>query len=216
VRALVVADGEPQPSDLELLATADMVVAADGGAAWAHAAGRVPDLLVGDLDSARPELVADLEAQGTRIERHAVDKDESDTELAVARALATGADEVVLVAALGGKRVDHGIANLLLLAVPEWHARLRIVSGEAVVRALRGPDRLRLDSAVGDLVTLLPLGDDAEGVRTEGMRYPLHGERLRGGRARGLSNVVEREGASLSLERGTLLVIEIKTGGEPR
>lgn len=216
MRAVVVADGEPQPGDLELLVSADMVVAADGGAAWAHAAGRVPDMLVGDLDSAPAELVADLEAQGTRVERHAVDKDESDTELAVARALASGADEVVLVAALGGKRLDHGIANLLLLAVPEWHARLRIVSGAAVVRALRGPDRLRLDSAVGDLVTLLPLGEDVEGVRTEGMKYALSGERLRGGRARGLSNVVEREGASLSLERGTLLVIEIKTGGEPR
>lgn len=216
MRALVVADGEPQPGDLELLATADLVVAADGGAAWAHAAGRTPDLLVGDLDSTRPELVADLEAQGTRVERHAVDKDESDTELAVARAFATGADEVVLVAALGGARLDHGIANLLLLAAAEWRDRVRIVNGEAVVRAVRGPGSLRLESAVGDLVTLLPLGDEAEGVRTDGLRYPLHGEPLRGGRARGLSNVVEREGASLSLERGTLLVIEIRRGGEPR
>lgn len=216
MRALVVADGEPQPGDLELLETADLVVAADGGAAWAHAAGRIPDLLVGDLDSTRPELIADLEASGTRVERHPVEKDESDTELAVARALAAGADEVLLIAALGGARVDHGIANLLLLAVPEWHERIRIVSGKAVVRALRGPGSMRLASAVGGLVTLLPLGDAADGVRTEGLRYPLNGERLSGGRARGLSNVVERDAASVSLENGTLLVIETRSGGEAR
>jgi thiamine pyrophosphokinase len=69
---------------------------------------------------------------------------------------------------------------------------------------------------VGDLVTLLPLGGDAGGVRTDGLHYPLDGEDLHVGRSRGLSNVVERAPASVSLDRGTLLVIETSGEGDDR
>jgi thiamine pyrophosphokinase len=67
---------------------------------------------------------------------------------------------------------------------------------------------MSLLGAVGDLVSLLPVGGEAEGVRTNGLRFPLDGESLRLGPSRGLSNVVVDPPASVSLERGTLLVVE--------
>jgi thiamine pyrophosphokinase len=84
VRAIVVAGGSCDPSDADLLTDADLVVAADGGASWLVTLLRMPDLLVGDLDSAPPALVEELEAAGVPIERHPVDKDASDLELALA------------------------------------------------------------------------------------------------------------------------------------
>jgi thiamine pyrophosphokinase len=57
-------------------------------------------------------------------------------------------------------------------------------------------------------VTLLPVGGDALGVTTAGLRYPLAGEPLALGRARGLSNVVEGPRATVALTGGTLLIIE--------
>jgi thiamine pyrophosphokinase len=211
VKAVVVAGGEADPRDAAQLADADLVVAADGGAHWLDAIGRRPDLVVGDLDSIEAPLLARLEAAGVPVERHPADKDVSDAELAVASALASGADEVVVVGGIGGERLDHELANLLLLANPRWEGRdLRLVRGGTTARVVRGGAGAVLRGAPGDLVTLLPLGGEASGVRTDRLSYPLDGETLAAGRTRGLSNVVAGTGASVRLERGILLVIEIE------
>jgi len=215
VKAVVVADGEPDARDADHLADADLVVAADGGARWLEAIGVRPHLLIGDLDSVDPDLIVRLAADGVTVERHPVDKDASDAELALDRATASGADEVVVLGALGGERLDHELANLLLLADPSWQVRnLRVVRGGTVVRAVRGGEALSLLGAIGDLVSLLPIGGEAEGVRTVGLRFPLSGESLRLGPSRGLSNVVMDQPASVSLERGALLVVETATEEE--
>jgi thiamine pyrophosphokinase len=210
MRTVLVASGQAEAADARWLDGADQVVAVNGGTAWLASVGRRPDRVIGDLDSADPSLVAELEADGVPIERHAAAKDASDTELAVAAALAAGADELVILGALAGPRLDHQLANLMLLADPELaRARdLRIVRGRTLVRALHGPGSMAIEADIGALVTLLPVGGDADGVRTAGLRYPLAGETLSFGRSRGLSNVVDEAPASASLERGTLLVIE--------
>jgi thiamine pyrophosphokinase len=215
VKAIVVAGGDAASDDAALLRGDDLVIAADSGAKWLDEQRRLPDVLVGDLDSIDPGLLERLTAQGVAIERHAADKDASDAELALARAISEGADEVVILGGIGGPRLDHQLANLLLLADRRWATLdLRIARGRTAVRALRDGEEAELQGAPGDLVTLLPIGGDANGVTTKGLRYPLLGETLSFGHTRGLSNEVEHAPASVSLERGTLLVIE--TGKEPR
>lgn len=210
MRAVVVADGEPAPGDLAVAASADLLIAADGGATWIEANGMVPHLLVGDLDSVDPATVERLAAAGTLVERHPREKDASDAELAVGAALDRGAGAVVLLGALGGARLDHQLANLLLLADPALVGRdLRIVRGGTLVRALGGGETLALEAGPGATVTLLPVGGDAGGVTTGGLRYPLADEPLRLGRSRGLSNEVTETGAWIRVAEGTLLVIEV-------
>jgi thiamine pyrophosphokinase len=216
VKAVVVAGGDAEAGDASELSDADLVIAADGGAAWLNVLGRRPDLLLGDLDSADPGLVERLEAAGTPVERHPAAKDATDAELALDRAVAAGADRVVVIGALGGERLDHELANLMLLADPRWRGRvadLQMVRGGTRVRALHGGDALTLAGPVGSLVTLLPVGGDASGVTTHGLHYALRGEPLRFGRSRGLSNVVAEAPASVSLDGGVLLVIETATEG---
>ena len=191
------------------------VVAADGGARHAGPLGLPIDRWVGDGDSLGEAGIQDLEAAGVPVERARPDKDESDTELAVFAALAMGATALTVLGALGGPRVDHALANVGLLSMPALAPLgVRLLAVDARVRLLRapGPDgepaTLDLGGRVGDGVSLLPIGADAEGVTTHGLAYPLQDEPLLEGRTRGLSNIRERTDAAISLRGGRLLVVE--------
>ena len=212
MRFTVVASGDLADGDEPWLDDAT-VIAADGGAVSLDRLGRAPDRLVGDLDSIPEELLARLVGADVVIERHPADKEASDTELAIEAALVAGATQIVLLGATGGARLDHELANVLLLADPALAGRdVRIVHGPTTLRVLHDGGRLTLDGVAGDLVTLLPVGGDATGVGIDGVRWPLAGATLNVGRSRGLSNEVTTPPASVSLERGTLLVVEHRTG----
>lgn len=212
MKAAVVAHGEALPIDRAHASGADLLIAADGGALLCSRWDLLPHLVVGDLDSLGLERAEELGRSGVKVVAYAAEKDESDTELAVRAALDAGADEVVLVAALGGPRVDHELANILLLADPRLAGRVRAVRGGTTISAIHSGASLRLDGAVGDVVSLLPVGD-AAGVVTDGLRYPLRDDVLRAGVARGVSNIIERDGATVAIARGVLIVIEIARGG---
>ena len=215
MQAIVVAAGDLDPSDATLIESAELLVAVDRGAVWLAARSLRPDLLVGDLDSVPEDVVSRLATAGVEVDRRAVDKDASDTELAIERAVHAGATRITLLGALGGRRLDHELANLLLLADPRWRVAgvdLRIVRDGTTVRALHGGDSLALEGATGETVTLLPIGGPAHGVRTIGLRFPLAGESLDFGRSRGLSNQIVASPASVSLAGGTLIVIETEGG----
>ena len=212
MRFTVMASGDLADGDERWLDDAT-VIAADGGAVSLDRLGRAPDRLVGDLDSIPEELLSRLIGADVVIERHPADKEASDTELAIETALVAGATQIVLLGATGGPRLDHELANVLLLADPALAGRdVRIVHGPTTLRVLHDGGRLTLDGVAGDLVTLLPVGGDATGVGIDGVRWPLAGATLNVGRSRGLSNEVTIPPASVSLERGTLLVVEHRTG----
>lgn len=216
MRALVLADGTP-PTRAALDAAwpgwsdgVELVVAADGGARLAPVLGLRIDRWVGDGDSLGEAGLAELQRARIPVERARPDKDESDTELAVRAALDGGASDVTILGALGGLRFDHALANVALLALPAELGRAACLLGpEARVRLLVGPGELDLGGRVGDVVSLLPLGSDVEGVVTDGLRYALRDEPLRAGPARGLSNVRAAAQARVAIRSGRLVVVEI-------
>lgn len=213
MKVVVVASGDLDPTDAARLDGADLVVAADGGAESLDRLGRQPDLLVGDLDSTEPALVERLAGAGVRVDRHPADKESSDTELALRAAIEAGADEIVLLGAIGGDRLDHELANLLLLADPALAGHdVRLAHAGNSVRVLRSRESCVLDGRIGDLVTLLPIAGEATGVTTDGLRWPLDVATLQMGRSRGLSNEIVATPASVRLESGLLLVVERARG----
>ena len=221
-RAIVLADGdvaERSALDAAWPGWSDgvaIVVAADGGARHAAGLGLPIDRWVGDGDSIDAGDLADLRARGIPVDLVGTDKDESDTELAITAAVAAGADDVTVLGAFGGRRLDHSIANLTLLAHPALIGRpAMLLDAWARVRLVRapGPDGdpvvTPLPGRIGDLVSLIPFGADALQIRTDGLHYPLGDEALLLGSARGLSNVRRAADASFVLGRGAVLVIEI-------
>jgi thiamine pyrophosphokinase len=220
-QAIVLADGSVgSRSAIDVawpgwLARDPYVVAADGGARHADALGLRIDLWIGDGDSLGEAGIAALEAAGVPVERAPVDKDESDTELAVVAALTRRPTSITILGALGGSRIDHALANVALLALPDLHGiDVRLVDADARVRLLSAhspdgsPGRVELTGRLADLVSLLPVGADATGVTTTGLQYPLDGEPLHVGKSRGLSNRRTAETATVTLGSGRLLIVE--------
>jgi thiamine pyrophosphokinase len=203
---VVVAGGEGLRPDVAPRVPANAhVLAADGGVAFALALGLRVDAVIGDLDSALPSDVEEAVASGARVERHPPDKDETDLELALDAALALDPDEILVLADDGG-RLDHTLSALLLLAAPRYaRCSLDAQFGRALVHVVR--DERELAGEPGEIVSLLAVDGPAEGVRTDGLAFPLAGETLQPGSSRGVSNVFLGESARVSLEQGVLLVV---------
>ena len=119
----------------------DAVIAVDGGFASLEAAGCVPDLALGDFDSLGfvPEDVP--------VKLFPAEKDASDMELALEEALTRGAGTVEVYGALGG-RLDHTLANLLLLAsFAERGLDVMAVGERERIALLVGPGELLIEAA---------------------------------------------------------------------
>ncbi|HSO94825.1 MAG TPA: thiamine diphosphokinase [Acidimicrobiia bacterium] len=212
--ALVFAGGDRPPDAVTARLPDDaVVIAADSGLDHAVALGFAIDLVVGDLDSVDPRLLASARAAGTTVETHPREKDETDLELALGAALARGARTVTVVGGAGG-RLDHFLANLTVLASPRFRElRLDAWVGFAHVTVVR--DDVVVEGRVGALVSLVPLGGRATGIRTEGLRYPLADEDLEAGTTRGVSNELLVPSARVRIRTGTLLVIAPEALEEP-
>jgi thiamine pyrophosphokinase len=208
MQCVIFAGGELRPGRAvqEALARADLVIAADSGAATALRLGYVPQLVVGDFDSLDPETARRLHHEGSFFVRAAVEKDETDSELALQQAQQRGASEITLLGGLGGARFDHALANILLLAGYET-VPLRIIDGPSTCWLLRGPGSSAIRGRPGDLLSLFPLGAAATGIRTANLSYPLNGEALHLGKPRGVSNALTAVDAEVSLEAGLLLIV---------
>jgi thiamine pyrophosphokinase len=203
---VVVAGGGPlRPEVAADVAHDTRVLAADGGLAHALELGLAPEAVIGDLDSAPAPLVAEAEQHGVRIVRHPSAKDATDLELALDEALAFGPRRLVVLASAEG-RLDHLLSALLLLGSPRYAAvELDARFGPALVHVIRG--ERELEGREGELVSLLALHGSAEGVRTQGLAFPLTDETLEPGSSRGVSNVFLGQAARVSVARGVVLAV---------
>jgi len=203
VHAVIVLGGElPGPALLRSCAEeCDLTIAADRGLAAFARAGLMPDLLVGDMDSVDASLLERF--GGVEQRRLNCIKDDTDGVDAMDIAIARGAQRITLLGALGG-RLDHALANLMLLVRAQNHGVSAQILDESV-RIIRVDGSAVLHGAKGDTVSLLPLGQ-AEGVSLEGFFYPLSDHTLNSDHPLGVSNVVTHEEARVSVRTGDLLL----------
>ncbi len=204
--ALVVASGAPVGA-VERAPQTDLVIAADAGLEVLLAAHRPVDLVVGDLDSVSAEALSAATAAGSEIAQHRRDKDESDLELALSAAITNGARQIHVVLRDGG-RLDHQLANLLVLASKRWQqADVDAVVGEHRVWVVHGADELTIPLVAGEPLALHAVGGTATGVTTTNLRYPLVDADLPGLVALGISNRAVVDAPTIRVESGVVIAI---------
>lgn len=200
------AGGEPVAAEIAArLPMSAYVIAADSGLYQARRLGRAVDLAVGDFDSIDDADVRALETH-TAVERHPTAKDKTDIALGLDAAAVRGVRRVDVVAGAGG-RLDHALANLLVLASADYgHMDVRAWIGDARVQVVRG--RCEVHGRPGATVSLLALGGPATGITTEGLEYGLSDGRLEAGSTRGVSNVLAAGRAVVTVTDGVVLAVQ--------
>lgn len=208
MRAIIIAGGQVESQGWQRwVREGDWIISADGGAARALSWGLRPDLVIGDMDSLPEAARAILVSEGCRFIEHPRAKDETDLELALVHAAQEGAKEITVLGALGG-RLDHSLANILLLTLPSLAGvSVRIAEGEQQALLARGGEVVELEGARGDLVSLVPLGGDARGVTTRGLAWSLNEDTLHFGSSRGVSNEMTADKAGIQVGEGLLLIV---------
>lgn len=200
---IILTGGGPGPAPANL-PQATFVIAADSGLHLAAGLDLTVDLIVGDLDSARPDLVAEAEAAGTAVARHPVAKDATDLELALEAALTQLPTRIVVVGG-GGGRLDHLLGLAQLLADERWAAcDVQWHTADAVVYRIDG--HRALSTEAGDLISLLPATDTAV-VSISGTRWELHEELLHRGSTRGMSNEATGSVVTIAVATGVVLTV---------
>jgi thiamine pyrophosphokinase len=206
-RIIIFANGEiPNLENARsLLHAGDYLICADGGARHALALGLKPHLVIGDMDSIDKEQLQELKNAGVSIELFPRDKNETDLELALARAIELEPKALLIIGALGG-RLDQTFGNTALLSDARLAAiNIRLDDGLEEIFFCRDQGEVRGRSR--DVVSLIPWGNPVQGVQTQGLKWPLQRETLFPEKTRGISNEMTGEVASIKIASGLLLVI---------
>ena len=182
-------------------APGDFVIAADAGYRICRRAGIVPDLLLGDFDSM--EQPADF----SNVHRSPVEKDDTDTMLAVKTALEHDCNIIYIYGGTGGKRLDHTLANLqTLLFIRRRGARGYLYDNDFVWTVVEN-ESLAIEKTVEwGLFSAFCLGDRAEGIDEVGVQYPLKDAVLTPEFPLGVSNHILEPTAEITVRRGALAV----------
>ena len=184
----------------------DFIVACDAGYRNCERLGCKPDIIVGDFDSAPcPQQNADDIVVLPHV------KDDTDTEYAAKLAAQKGFDEVLLLGALGGKRVEHTLANLCTGLGLEQHGIRAALQDERsrITFVLPGESR-RYPKEEFFYFSAFPMEGRAEGVYEKGSFYELEDAVLTAGYPLGVSNEYA-EGSdciTISTRSGALVAVE--------
>ena len=177
------------PATLAVIPAEAIVLGVDGGLDVALAAGLEPSGLIGDLDSVSAAGLEWAEAHAT-IARHPVDKEQTDTELALLFAADMQPARLTMIG--GGDRLDHSLAAIGALAMPSLTTVpiLEAWWDGQHLDVIHGPSRRTLHLEPGSIVSLLALRERCDRVGITGVQWPLDGHRLAPMIGLGISNQV--------------------------
>ena len=192
----------------------DLCIACDAGFKYAQQLGILPDLIVGDFDSAAEagldvlRGIQEIEQDDpSRIVRLEVKKDDTDTLKAVKIGLSKGYRKFYLYGALGGRRFDHSFANIQTLLYIKRNGGTGYIMGEDTMLMVAENETIHFHRGNSGMISVFSLSDISRGVTLKGLMYNMNGGTLTNDFPLGASNefIIDEE-AEITVEDGTLLI----------
>lgn len=171
ITAVVVLGGTPPTRTIaQHIPAHQLVIAADSGLHGAIDLGLHVNVVIGDMDSVDKAVLAAVEANGTTITELPRDKDSTDAELALLKAVEMGANKIVLITK-GGGRLDHELGVFAVLQNPNLrHCTIEAMWDNSILHLIHGPASVTVTGKVGSNVGLIAAGGPAEGITTSGLK----------------------------------------------
>ncbi len=209
-RVAVIAGGDLTNTELDFIhPETDFIITADAGAMLLEKAGIVPDLAVGDFDTAGISYMERLQKKGVKVRSLPEEKAVTDMHFALSCAVQQKPKEILILGALGGARIDHTLANVGLLEwLGEQGIKAVIVHQTNRLRLMTGPGKTIFSAIDFKYVSLIPVSKTVSGIRTDGFKYKLANEVLYRGDTRGISNELVKVPAVVTIQDGNCLVVE--------
>ncbi|MDD3570274.1 MAG: thiamine diphosphokinase [Lachnospiraceae bacterium] len=193
----------------EKYAKDSIVVCCDRGMHHAFKLGIIPDVIVGDFDSADSSIINYFKSKNVPFKAYPTHKDETDIELGLDAAMEMGVTDITIIGGIGS-RMDHTLANChLLLYLHKKGINARIVNENNEIVVI--DRKAEISGKAGDLVSLIPLSMEVRGITTKGLEYPLHNAVLTiDDRLIAVSNVMLGNMAEVTIEEGYLFVMRCR------
>lgn len=206
MRTIIIGNGEIKDYDIirEYFDEA-YIIACDGGVKHCRSMMLIPNVMVGDFDSANKSDADFFENQGVIKVEYPTKKDKTDMELAIDLALEKATDEIYIVGGLG-RRFDHSLANVHILLNPiRQGVKTCLLDEHNIITLVE--DSIEILGEKGQTISLIPLTTRVRGITTENMEYPLEDAEIEIGHSLGVSNVMSEDTASVSVKEGILILI---------
>lgn len=187
----------------------DKIIAVDGGLKAAKSLGLVPDIIEGDFDTAEPSLLEEFKQIPYIVwDIHKPEKNETDMELALLKAMAYGCTHITILGAMGG-RFDHMLANVFLL----YHCLQQgveacIIDRQNKIYLIEEHHVFSRSKQWGTYISFLPLSGELKGITLEGFRYPLLNYDLEAASSRCISNELIQEKGTITIREGVAICVE--------
>ena len=181
-----------------------LVIAADGGLRHTESLGLRPDVILGDFDS-----LGYIPADSTVFP---VEKDDTDSMLAVRLGLERGCDDFLFYGAMDGPRLDHTIANFQTLAYLATHGARGVLIGRDYIATVLKEESISFPAEAEGILSLFCLGASAR-VTIEGLHYPLENGTLTPDFPLGVSNHFVGKPARITVHDGLVLALWDRKNG---
>lgn len=202
--ALLILGGEASEKDFQLIKDYEFVCCADSGADIAMKHNIIPNLAMGDFDSASMESLGWAKSRGCKTTSFPSGKNESDGEICLKELKSLGYEVVKIIGAFG-KRPDHTMFNLSWFHLEEmWDIKLLYYNHGFEIQSVTG--KCFIDAKPGTLVSFHPFFGNVK-IKLEGFEYP-YDDVMIPGLTRTLSNVT-RENANATVEGKALMFVRL-------
>lgn len=207
-KGLIIASGniENIESLREQISSHEYIICADGGIRYIYDMNIRVDAIIGDLDSVDDKFPEFIKENNIPIIKFPVDKNETDTELAIEHLIKKGCNFITLMGAIGS-RMDHTLANILLLKkLTSNNIHGQIIDDNNRIVLL--DKHLRLKRKINHYVSIIPVTTSGIIVSLEGFYYNLENDYIESGSTLGISNKIVDEVGEITIKKGQALVIE--------
>lgn len=208
MKGLIISSGYINDYDIlgKQLYDNDYIVCADGGVDHLINTGKIPNIVIGDLDSISSSGLDFIRDNNIEVMQFPIMKDKTDTELGILYLLEKKIDDITLMG-VTGTRLDHTLASIFLLKkLNKKRVRAKIIDDNNIIYFVNKDIQIKKKDNYN--LSIIPISNQGIVVSLSGFLYPLNKKFIEFGSTLGISNEIVNEYGNIFIHKGEALVIE--------